>query len=593
VRGVLGAAAEMGTPLIGSTSATIIVFLPLAFISGVTGGFFKALALTMVAALVLSLLYARLIVPIVAAHWLRDEDAEAAERAGGFVGKLADSYHRAFERSMARPGRFALLLGVALAALGYVAWSHVPSGFMPKMDEGGFILDYKAQSGAALSDTDRILRQVEQVIMATPEVASYSRRTGLQLGGGLTEADEGDYFIRLKDGRRRPIEAVMADIRQRIEARVPGVEIETAQLMEDLIGDLTAVPQPIEVKLFGDDSAELQRAAKRVGAAIGTINGVVEVVDGLRVAGDAIAIKVDPARAAQQGLDPGSVASQLQTMIGGNLATEVRIGEQLVTVRLRAPADLRGRADQLGQLVLVAPDGHGVRVSQVAQVSIMPGQMQLTREDLAPFIAVTARLEGRDLGSGMRAVRAKVASLHLPASIRVDYGGLYAQQQQSFADLSMVFAAALLLSALLLTFLYERLAWTLCAIVTVLLSAAAVLLGLWITGIELDISALMGLTMVVGMVTELVIFFLAEIDRTRPLDLGQLREAGVKRLRPILMSALIAILTLSPLALGISRGAGLQQPLATAIIFGLTAAVPLVLLFLPAMMLGLQRRTQS
>ncbi|RIA45769.1 multidrug efflux pump subunit AcrB [Hephaestia caeni] len=593
VRGVLGAAAEMGTPLIGSTSATIIVFLPLAFISGVTGGFFKALALTMVAALVLSLLYARLIVPIVAAHWLRDKGAEAAERAGGFVGKLADGYHRVFERSMARPGRFALLLGVVLAALGYVAWSHVPSGFMPKMDEGGFILDYKAQSGAALSDTDRILRQVEQVIMATPEVASYSRRTGLQLGGGLTEADEGDYFIRLKDGRRRPIEAVMADIRQRIEARVPGVEIETAQLMEDLIGDLTAVPQPIEVKLFGDDSAGLQQAAKRVGAAIGTINGVVEVVDGLRVAGDAIAVKVDPARAAQQGLDPDSIASQLQTMIGGNPATEVRIGEQLVTVRLRAPADLRGRADQLGQLVLVAPDGHGVRVSQVAQVSIMPGQMQLTREDLAPFIAVTARLEGRDLGSGMRKVRAKVASLRLPASIRVDYGGLYAQQQQSFADLSMVFAAALLLSALLLTFLYERLAWTLCAIVTVLLSAAAVLLGLWVTGIELDISALMGLTMVVGMVTELVIFFLAEIDRTLPLNLAQLREAGAKRLRPILMSALIAVLTLSPLALGISRGAGLQQPLATAIIFGLTAAVPLVLLFLPAMMLWLQRRTQS
>ncbi|TPG21691.1 efflux RND transporter permease subunit [Sphingomonas koreensis] len=590
MRGVLAAAAEMGTPLIGSTSATIVVFLPLAFISGVTGGFFKALALTMVAALVLSLLYARFIIPIVAAYWLRDKDAEAAERAGGFMGRLASGYHRAFERSMARPGLFALLLGLGVALLGYAAWNHVPSGFMPKMDEGGFILDYKAQSGAALTDTNRILAQVEQVILATPEVASYSRRTGLQLGGGLTEADEGDYFIRLKGGRRRPIEAVMADIRQRVEARVPGVEIETAQLMEDLIGDLTAVPQPVEVKLFGDDPAQLEQAAKRVGAAIGKVSGVVEVVDGLRVAGDAIAIRIDPARAAQQGLDPDAVASQLETMIGGNPATQVRIGEQLVTVRVRAPADLRARADQLGRLTLVAPDGHGVRVSQIASVAVEAGQKQLTREDLAPFIAVTARLEGRDLGSGMQAVRAAVSGLHLPGAIRVDYGGLYAQQKKSFADLSMVFTAALLLSALLLTFLYERIAWTAAAIATVLLSACAVLLGLWITGIELDISALMGLTMVVGMVTELVIFFLAEIDRTQPLGLEQLREAGAKRLRPILMSALIAILTLAPLALGISRGAGLQQPLATAIIFGLVAAVPLVLLFLPAMMLGLQRR---
>ncbi|MBY8829479.1 efflux RND transporter permease subunit [Hephaestia mangrovi] len=587
VRGLLGAAREMGKPLFGSTSATIIVFLPLAFISGVTGGFFKALALTMVAALGLSLLYARFIIPLVSAHWLREKDAEAAERAGGFMGRIGNGYHRAFERSMARPGLFAALLAAGLAVLGYAAWHHVPSGFMPAMDEGGFILDYTAQPGAALSDTDRILKQIEQVIMATPEVASYSRRTGLQLGGGLTEADEGDYFIRLKGGSRRPIDAVMADIRQRIQAKVPGIDIETAQLMEDLIGDLTAVPEPIEVKLFGDDDAQLEQAAKRVGDAIGKVQGVVEVVDGLRVAGDAIAIKVDPARAAQQGLDPDSVASQLETMIGGTPATQVRIGEQLVTVRVRAPADLRSRAEQLGQLVLVAPDGHGVRVSQVAQVSIEAGQKQLTREDLAPFIDVTARLEGRDLGSGMKAVRATIAGLHLPSSIRVEYGGLYQQQQQSFADLSMVFAAALLLSALLLTSLYERLAWTLSAIVTVLLSAAAVLLGLWITGIELDISALMGLTMVVGMVTELVIFFLAEIDRSHPLDLAQLREAGAKRLRPILMSALIAILTLAPLALGISRGAGLQRPLATAIIFGLTAAVPLVLLFLPAMIITL------
>ena len=251
---------------------------------------------------------------------------------------------------------------------------------------------------------------------------------------------------------------------------------------------------------------------------------------------------------------------------------------------------MRSRAAELGRLILTAPDGHAVRVDQVAQISIGAGQKQLTREDLAPFIAVTARLEGRDLGSAMKEVRSNVAGLNLPGSVRVEYGGLYAQQQRSFSDLSMVFAAALLLTALLLTFLFERLIWTLSAIVTVLLSAAAVLIGLWITGIELDISALMGLTMVIGMVTELIIFLFAEIDREKVVDLAALREAASKRLRPILMSALIAILTLLPLALGLSRGSGLQKPLATAIIFGLTASVPLVLLFLPAMIAALSRR---
>lgn len=586
---LLAAAAEMGMPLLGSTTATIVVFLPLAFISGVTGGFFKALAITMVAALILSLLFARFVIPLVAAYWLREKDAESADRANRILDPLLDRYGRASTRAFGRPVLFAAVVAALLAVSGYMAWRNVPSGFMSKMDEGGFVLDYKAQSGASLEDTDALLQRVETIIRATPEVASYSRRTGLQLGGGLTEADEGDYFIRLKGGSRRDIEAVMTDMREKIAADVPGLEVELIQLMEDLIGDLTAVPQPIEVKLFGDDTVALETAAKAIGGRIGKISGVVEVVDGLRVAGDAISISVDPGAAAQYGLDPDSIASQLETAVGGTPATQVRIGAQLIDVRVRAPQDLRSDVARIENLPLVAPDGRSIRLAAVATVSVQGGQKQLTRENLAPYIAVTARLEGRDLGSAMSEIKSAVGGLKLPASVRVDYGGLYAEQQKSFADLSLVFGAALLLSALLITLLFERAGWTVAAIATVLLTAAAVMIGLWIMGIELNISALMGLTMVIGMVAELVIFFLAEIDRDQPITAAVLLEAGRKRLRPILMSALIAVLTLAPLALGLSRGAGLQQPLATAIIFGLIAAVPLVLFFLPAMLLALAR----
>ncbi|MDE2577171.1 MAG: efflux RND transporter permease subunit [Hyphomicrobiales bacterium] len=589
-RGRLVAAAEMGKPLVGSTLATIIVFAPLAFISGVTGGFFKALAITMVAALGVSLLYARFVIPLVAAYWLREKDAEAAERVGGFLSHLVRIYERAADRAFAHRLLFVPILAIGLAVLGWVAWSNVPSGFMPEMDEGGFVLDYKAQSGASLTDTDRLLRQVEQIITATPEVASYSRRTGLQFGGGLTEPDSGDIFIRLKGGNRRPIEEVISEIRSKVERKVPGLQIETVQLMEDVIGDLTAVPQPIEVKLFSGDPATLQKAALGVAGTIRKIQGVVEVVDGLRVAGDALSVDIDPAAAAQHGLDPNAIATQLEALIAGVTPTQVRVGEQLLDVRVRGPASLRDRAQQIENLPLTAPDGHNLRVRQIAKVLVLAGQKQITREDLAPFVAVTARLDGRDLGSAMREVRAAVINLKLPKSVRVEYGGLYAEQQKSFADLAMVFGAALLLTTLLLSFLFERVAWTVSAVVTVLLSAVAVLLGLWITQIELNISALMGLTMVVGMVTELVIFYLAELDTDLHADISSLRVAGAKRLRPIVMSALIAILTLSPLALGFSRGAGLQKPLATAIIFGLTAAVPLVLIFLPAMIAVVQRR---
>ena len=586
---LLTAAAEMGRPLLGSTCATILVFLPLAFISGVTGGFFKSLAVTMVAALVVSFFFARYIVPLIAARWLTAKDADQVERGEKVMTPLLRGYARASKGALHRPGIVVAVVGIVLGVVGYIAFTNVPSGFMPKMDEGGFILDYVAPPGTALEDTDAMLRQVETIITATPEVASYSRRTGVQLGGGLTEPSEGDYFIRLNSGKRQNIELVMTAIREQVAANVPALQIETAQLMEDLIGDLTAVPQPIEIKLFGNDEAALEKTAAEVGAAIAKIQGVVEVVDGLRVAGSAINVKVDRGAAVQAGLDPQAVADQLAALVDGQIATDVRIGEQLIAVRVRAPADLRQRVEQIGDFMLRAPDGHRVSVRQVAAVSIAAGQKQLQREQLAPFIGVTARLDARDLGSAMTEVRKAIEGLNVPTGIRVEYGGLYPQQQQSFRDLAMVFSAALLLALLLITILFKHIYWSLSAIVTILLAAASVLLGLWITGIELNISALMGLTMVIGMVSELIIFYLAEIPSDRPLDVADLLEAGSKRLRPILMSALIAILTLLPLALGFSRGAGLQQPLATAIIFGLIAAVPLVLLFLPAMIaLGLK-----
>ncbi len=584
------AAREMAMPLLGSTMATIVVFLPLALVSGVTGGFFKALAITITATLAISLVYARYVLPLVADRWLTLKDAEAAAKAGPAMRVIARRFDALARGMFARPALCVGLVALILVAAGTASLVGLQSGFMPKMDEGGFILDYKAKPGAALSDTNALLGQTEAIIRATPEVASYSRRTGYQLGGGLTEADEGDFFIRLKDGSRRNIEDVMKDIRDQLSAQVPGLTIETAQLMEDLIGDLTAVPQPIEVKLFGDNDAELVSSARKVAEALAGIKGVVEVQDGLRVAGDAITIDVDRGAAALAGLGPDTIAQQLSNAVDGTVATTIYRGETQIDVRVRLPATLRDRAAALQNLPLRTPDGRLVTLGEVAHVGVAAGQRQITRENLSPFIPVTARLEGLDLGSGMKQVRAAVAGLALPTTVRVEYGGLYAQQQQSFHDLTAVFLAALLLAALLLTWLFGRWAYTIATVSTVLLAAAAAMAGLWVTGTELDISALMGLTMAVGMITELAVFLLAEIDPAARLTGAALMDAARARLRPILMSALIAILTLMPLALGLSRGAGLQRPLATAIIAGLTVGAPLVLIFLPGLLFLLRGR---
>ena len=587
---LLPAATEMARPLIGSSLSTLVIFIPLAFLGGVTGGFFRALAVTMAAALALSLVFALFIAPLLARAWLRDADVETAERADQAMAGPRQRYARLAAGLLARPGLVALVAIGVLLATGTLANLRLASGFMPQMDEGGFVLDYKAHPGAALSETDRLVRQVEAILRETPEVDSYSRRTGVQLGGGLTEADEGDFFVHLRRGQRRGVEEVMAEVRQKIQAGAPGLEIETAQLMEDLIGDLTAVPQPIEIKLYGSDAASLREAAALVAPALGKVRGVVEVVDGLRVAGDALTIRVNRPAAALNGLDPDAVARQLTNLVEGQVVTQVQKGETVIDVRLWTAPALRDRIAAISALRLRAPDGREVPLSTVATVAVDPGQAQITRENLQPFLDVTGRLEGRDLGSAMGEIRRTVAGLTLPPGVRVDYGGLYAEQQSSFADLTLVFGAALMLVSLLLLYLFERWSAVLSVIGVVLAAAAAVFVGLFVTGTELNISALMGLTMVVGVVAELAVFFLAELDPGARVSPDGLIAAGAARLRPILMSAVIAILALSPLALGLGEGAAMQKPLAIAIISGLIAGAPLVLFVLPAAYLALSRR---
>ena len=581
---LMAAAREMLRPLLGSSLATVVIFIPLAFLSGVTGGFFKALALTMACALIVSFLIAALAVPVLTNRLLARRKATPQKR--GFFERFTQRYAAAAKGALRHPAR----VGTAAALLlivGWLSYSRLPTGFFPHMDEGGFILDYRAAPGASLAETDRLLRQVGTLLEATPEVATYSRRTGLQLGGGLSEANEGDFFVRLKPLPRRRIEDVMADVRVRIEASVPGLTIETAQLMEDLIGDLTAVPQPVEVKLFGADITELRRTAPMVADEIGKIHGLVEVQNGLRVAGDAIIVHVDRVRAAFEGLDPDAVTKQMATLVGGSVVGQIQSGEKLLGVRLWSPEPLRDRFEALGKLRLRAGDGHTLPLSRVADISIATGQPQITRENLEQMIPVTARLEGRDLGSAMRDVRKAVAAMKVPLTVRVEYGGLYAEQQKSFRGLVAVFGAALLLVAALLLYLYERWAVVLAILSTVMLSVAAVFLGLWVTGTELNITAMMGMTMIIGIVTEIAIFYFAELDTAVEPTADALIDAGRLRLRPILMTALIAILALMPLALGLGAGSAMQTPLAIAIISGLIAAVPLVLLLMPALYGGL------
>ncbi|MHB8453930.1 MAG: efflux RND transporter permease subunit [Acidiferrobacterales bacterium] len=581
---VMAAALEFVRPLAGSSASTVIIFVPLAFLTGVTGAFFKALSLTMAAGLVISFLVTWLAVPILADHFLNEKDANQKE-GGAMTEWLHRNYESVMRRVLARPAL--ILLGVVpFLVLGWIAYHRVGTGFMPSMDEGGFILDYKTQPGTSLTETDRLLRQVELILKSTPEVDTYSRRTGTQLGGGVTEANEGDFFVRLKSGPRRPIEEVMNDVRTRVERNVPGVKIELAQLMEDLIGDLTAVPQPIEIKIFSDDAKQLSVLAKTVAADVGRIPGVVDVRDGINPAGDALEIHVDRVKAALQGVDPEEVTRQLSEFLTGTVTTEIQKGPKMVGVRVWIPHALRSTDRDPYSLLIKAPDGHLFPLKLIAQIKSVSGQPQIDRENLKRMVAVTARISGRDMGSVIRDVKKIMARPgQLPKGVYYELGGLYKQQIIAFKGLATVFAAAIMLVFLLLLFLYERFQIAISIMAIPLLAVSAVFIGLWITGIELNISAMMGMTMIVGIVTEVAIFYFSEYEAIAP-DMSRdvaLIEAGKNRMRPIAMTTVAAILTLLPLAFALGQGSAMQQPLAVAIISGLIVQLPLTLLVMPVL----------
>jgi CzcA family heavy metal efflux pump len=575
---------EFLQPLAGSSAATIIIFLPLAFLTGVTGAFFKALSLTLAAALIVSFLAAFFVIPLMADYFITAKEVKHQEHSGPIFKRVLYGYRKVFKGLLAVP-ILALPAVVAFLAFGYFAYTHVGTGFMPSMDEGGFVFDYISPPGNSLEDTDKMLTQVEKILRATPEVLTYSRRTGLQLGGGLTEANTGDIFVRLKPPPRRPIEEVMTDVRTQAQKTIPGLDIETLQLMEDLIGDLTAVPEPIEVKIYGDDPAVLNEIAPKVANAIMAVPGVTEIRDGVIIAGDAFDIHVDPLKAGLEGLNPELISQQVNAYLSGTVATQVRNVDRTIDVRVWVPPTERATPNDIREFRLTAPDGHKVPLSRVASITLLTGQPEIKRDNLKPMTAVTARIEGRDLGSTAAEVKAVLDKSGLfTGGTYFELGGLYAQQQIAFRGLIAVLVAAFALVFFLLLYLYERVMQAVFIILMPLGAMAAVFIGLWLTGIELNISAMMGMTMVVGIVTEIAIFYFSEYELLIRQGMAHdeaVVEAGANRFRPIAMTTIAAILALMPLAIGLGQGSTMQQPLAIAIISGLVVQMPLVLLVMP------------
>ena len=591
---VLPAAREFLQPLTGSSLATIIVFVPLSFLGGVTGSFSRALAVTMAAALVISYAMTAAIVPLLvrsAVDFERWHDPEEGRETA-----LARVHRRLLGVILRRP----ILLGAALVpvlALGVLAFVRVPTGFLPDVDQGGFALDYYTAPGTSLAETSRQIGELDRWLHGNPAVATFSRRLGTGLGNDLGQSYHGDYFVLLKPGHAISTQALMQRTLDWAASGLPGVSVDASQLMEDRIGDLTAVPEPIQIKLYGASEQSLIPIATRVAAAIGHVRGVEEVKSGVELAGDSLDLRIDPARAALQGLTPQAVAAGVATALAGDVATTLPVGVETVEVRLSLPGARRLDLGALDALAITTPAGRVVPLGRVASIRVVTGEPQVSSDNLQPMIAVTGRIVGRGTSAAIADVERVLAGPGmLPPPVRYELGGLYQQQRTAFIGLARVFAAALIAEFILMLFLYERFALPVVIIGSALLATTAVFTGLWISGVSLNITALMGLTMIVGIGAEMAVFMVSEfavLSREMP-PRDAVREAARNRLRPIVMTTVTAILTLLPLALGIGAGAGLQQPLAIAIVSGLLLQCPLVLLGVPvALDLLVARRAQK
>jgi len=624
VEAVSSAIKELTVPLVGSTLTPIVVFLPLISITGVTGVFFRALAIVMSVSLLVSLALAlgwttnlgTFLINRKETPETNGEDqplagdnksaaiseeerlkrmmaAEEASLEGGWFGGIIAFYERWLRRSLEHPvwlGGFCVLL----IAVSYLCFSQLGSDLLPHMDEGGFILDYVMPPGSSLAETNRVVTHVEQIIRAVPEVENTSRRTGLQLGlAAVTEPNTGDISVKLKDKRSRGIDDIIAEVRAKVTTQEPSLDVEFTQVLQDMISDLTGAPEPVVVQLFSPDPDALAAWAPRVADAMGRIQvnykkPVVDIEDGIdnTTSGPAVVFTINPVAAAKAGFTTDQLTTIASAIVDGEPATTpVIINDRPYTLRVRYPAANRASLEAMSNTMIVNSNGGTATLGSISTISEVPGQTEILRDNLQREKEATGRLEGIDLGRGVAAVQKAVNDLHLPASIRVEYGGTYREQQKSFHDLVVVLLLALVLIFLVLLVEFRSFSAPIAILSSAVLSTSGVFFGLYITRTDFNVASFMGLIMVIGIVAKNGILLLDANQKFRGVGFSAeeaMVQAGRRRLRPIVMTAMAAVAGMLPLSLALGAGAEMLKPLAIAVIGGILISMVLSLIITPA-----------
>ncbi len=569
--------------MIGSSISTIVIFVPFMLLGGVAGAYFNVLTNTMIITLVCSFFVTWIGLPVIYI-WFSNIRALFPEKKKTEIKTIKTRNWVSF--FLKRPALSIIFILFLLLSIFYIL-PHLETGFLPEMDEGAIVLDYKAPPGTSLEETDRILKEVEKIIVKIPEVVTYSRRTGAQMGFFITEPNDGDYLIQLKDDRKRSTVEVIDDIRKKIEATQPALEIDFGQVIGDMLGDLMASVQPIEIKIFGSDQKALNELAKQVAGEVEKIEGVEDVFDGVIIAGPSIEVVPDQDKLSQYKLSPASFQYQLQTLIEGNIIGSIQEKEQMTAIRMIYPNSTKNSLEYIKNQFVFLPDGKLKPLSSLSTITLKEGVAEINRDNLKSVSIVTARLNNKDLGTAMKEIQKTIESkIFLPQGYNIEYGGEYADQQKSFEELLMILILSSLLVFALMLFLFKDFRAAISILFIAVLGTAGSLIALFITKTPLNVGSYTGLIMIVGIIGENAIFTFQQFTTNR--QKGSVDESLVyaisTRLRPKLMTALGAIIALMPLAIGVGTGAQMHQPLAIAVIGGFIVALPLLLIVLPTLL---------
>jgi len=574
--------------MVGSSLSTIVIFLPFILMTGVAGAYFKIMTNTMIITLVCSFIVSWIVLPVIYLLLSREGKKRILITSHGVKTQQWVNFF------ITRPWlsiTFVVFLGLSIVLI----LPRLETGFLPEMDEGSIVLDYKSPSGTSLEETDRILQEIEKIIIRIPEVETYSRRTGTEMGFFITEPNSGDYLIQLKKHRKRSTEEVIEDIRTRVEATQPALQIDFGQVFGDMLGDLMASVQPVEVKIFGTDRRKLEEYSGQVAEIVNQVDGAADVFDGIIITGPYVNVEPQAANVARFGLSPANLQFQVQTSLEGNIIGTINEKEQFTNVRMIYPGSNKAGVETLKNLQVFLPGGQLKSISELAGIRIIAGDPEIQRENLQNMGVVTARLNGRDLGSVMNDIQKRVSQkITLPEGYSVVYGGAYAEQQKSFTELLVILISACLLVFCVILTLYKdfRVAFTI--LLVAITGISGCILALYLTGTPLNVGSYTGLIMIVGIIGENAIFTILQFREARismNVD-DSIVYAISTRLRPKLMTAIGAIISLMPLAIGIGTGAQLHRPLAIAIIGGFIIAIPLLLVVLPSFVRVLYKRDE-